>query len=487
MSEDKDVCFMCETNEATHVTASNNDPICDDCIFSCDECGDIGTENDNWYSVDHYRWCEGCADNAYYCDRCEEYSSDCGYYIQDIGTNWCDSCASYYAEWCDECEHYTSDPCDNCDGDTQGGVRVVHDYNYRPDPIFHTISNNERLFFGVELEMEVGDERADAALYAYNALESIDLAYLKNDGSLEDGFELVTHPMSFDFLMDNDSSVELWDTIENLRVKYDARSYHTRTCGFHIHISRTGFKGGAHMHRFLNLVYSNPTFYSKLAGRKSDQWAKFDDVYRHHYDPITDKHSVVKAMKDKLHHDRMFGNDSDRYSAVNTRNSQTLEMRIFKGTLDRNALKAHIQLAHASVEYTRDLSVNDVKDGALSATKFAEYIADNYDKYPELLERMHRKQVLMPSDENSIRYSSPDNYNYDMQSRRWYQAERERRFEEERARVERERAERRDNPTEEERIYGESMADFINRITSDVYRSYTVSATDATLIERENN
>lgn len=468
MSEETEVCVVCDTNDAT-LTTADNEQVCQDCAMSCDNCEDIGTENDNWYSVDNERWCVGCADDsAYYCDRCCEMSAECGYYIHDRGCNWCDHCASYYATWCDECEHYTEDNCENCDGDTQDGRRVVHDYSYRPDPVFHVTKDNERLFFGFELEMEFPNGyRGEAAKFAYDALEPDDFAYLKNDGSLDEGFELVTHPMTFDFLMDNEASAEVWNSIETMKNKYDARSFHTRTCGFHIHISRTGFKGGAHMHRFLNLVYSNPTFYSKLAGRKSDQWAKFDDVYRHHYDPITDQHSVVKSLKDKLHHDRMYGNDSDRYSAVNTRNSHTLEMRIFKGTMDINALKAHIQLAHASVEYTRDMTLSQVKDNGYLASKLVDFIIEHPHDYPELLARIHSKGLMLPNDENSIRYGSPDNYNYDMESRRWYQRERERRWREQEEREERERAERRANPTDE--VATETFDQFIDRLTNNPY------------------
>lgn len=486
MSEDTAVCFMCETNDATLETAHNSEPICNDCAWSCDACEEIGTENDNWWSVDGERWCENCIDDASYCERCCEYSSDGGYYIADRGVNWCDGCTSYHGNWCDECEHYTEDNCESCNGDTQDGVRIVHDYNYRPDPVFHTIKDNERLFFGVELEMEFPNGyRGDASSHAYHALEPDDYAYLKNDGSLEEGFELVTHPMSFDFLMDNEASEELWDTIEKLRTQYEARSYNTRTCGFHIHISRTGFNGGAHMHRFLNLVYSNPEFYSKLAGRKSDQWAKFDDVYRSHYDPATEKYQVVKALKDKLTFDPRFGNDTDRYSAINTRNRHTLEMRIFKGTLSRTALMAHIQLAHASVEYTRNLSLSDVKSGALGASRFVEFIINNNHDYPDLLARLEHKQLLSPRVEQ-VRLADPSNYNYDRETNLFFQRERERRWREEEERQERERAERRDNPTEEvtiSQLYNEALRASYEQAMRDMYGISTEAAT----IRTENN
>lgn len=386
---------MCGCGEAATTHTYDNVPICDSCSWICDRCEDIGNrDSDDHYIVDdNERWCQSCIDYAYWCEREETHYSEGGNYIQDRHEYWCDHCCSNWANWCDECEHYTEDGCDDCAGDMHNGERVVHDYNYRPDAVFHVTKDNERLFFGFELEMELGYDRADAALYAYNKLEPDDYAYLKNDGSLDDGFELVTHPMTFDFLMDDEASQEVWDTIYALREKYNARSYNTRTCGFHIHISRSGFNGGAHMHRFLNLVYSNPKLYQKLAGRSSDQWAKFDDVYRRYYDDYTGTYKLTKSFKDKLSGYR----NSDRYSAVNTLNQHTLEMRIFKGTMSIPALKAHIQLAHASVEYTRNLSVQQVARGAYGTNNFLAYIYANMDTYPELIARIEHKQLLPDS------------------------------------------------------------------------------------------
>ncbi len=410
MSEEQDevpICEYCEISEADGVTYTNQ-AICSGCAMDCDNCGDVSYADDDWYLVDGDRWCSGCADSAYYCDYCNEWSADMTNTIYDTQESWCDNCASGWATWCDNCDHFTADGCDSCDTDESDyeGNRVIHDYNYRPDAVFHTTKSDERLFFGFELEMELNDRR-DAAIFAAEQLEPNELAYLKNDGSLDNGFELVTHPMSFDFLMDADNSPELWDTIEKLRVYHNARSYNTRTCGFHIHISRTGFNGGAHMHRFLNLVYSNEYLFTKLAGRKSDQWAKFDDVQQVRNERVHDEDGIFmgfrtinlgKTFKNKLFVDNRYGgsvaNDTDRYSAVNTRNRNTLEMRIFKGTMDRDALKSHIQLAHASVEYTRTLSIQQVKDGALLSNAFVNYVLDNEATYPELVSRMKHKNLL---------------------------------------------------------------------------------------------
>jgi hypothetical protein len=159
------------------------------------------------------------------------------------------------------------------------------------------------------------------------------------------------------------------------------------------------------MHRFLNLVYSNPDFYSALAGRSSDQWAKFTDIYQKQYKRDANGDRIrasedsgmlyevdtTRTFKHKLDSNR----NSDRYSAVNTLNAHTLEMRIFRGTVNTDTVKAQLDLAHASVEYTRTLSVYDIRNGALTADNFMWYIFNNVELYPELNARID-KVILTP-------------------------------------------------------------------------------------------
>jgi len=258
----------------------------------------------------------------------------------------------------------------------------VHDYSYRPDPIFHG-KPEDKLFFGIEVETEAPrssyEALRDAAEYAFQ-LEDADLAYLKSDGSLNVGFELVTHPMTHDYYMNK--APLLWETISTLRDEHKMRAWSTGTCGLHVHISRAGFSNGSHMHRFLRLIYSNEKFYSRLAGRDSSRWAKFSDVSVS--DNLTGK--TYNKFRDKI----QSGRDTDRYSAVNTQNRATFEMRIFRGTVNVDTIKSAIDLAHASVEYTRGLTVSEVRDGALDSSKFIQYIHDNKNTYPSLIARMNR-------------------------------------------------------------------------------------------------
>ncbi len=408
-----DRCSVCDTdtNIDDLITTEYDSMVCNDCVQICQRCDSIGSVDDCFMTVDDdYTWCEACTERrAYFCDSCEEYNSNGTSYVTDRGEHWCTDCTDRGAYWCDDCEEYNSDGCDRCSDDmSSDGSRLIHDYSYRPDAIFHSTNKDERLFFGIEIEVEAKDDLRESAEYAHQ-LESMDLAYLKHDGSLNNGFEIVTHPMSHDFF--KNEAQDFFAVMEGLRSQQGIRvkSWDTKTCGLHIHISRTGFNGGSHMHRFLNLVYSNPDFYSTLAGRTSDQWAKFTDIWQREYKRDANGERIWSedmgydiTTKRTFMHKLQPDHNSDRYSAVNTNNRETLEMRIFRGSVNGETIKAQIDLAHASVEYTRTLTVQDVRNGALSADLLMWYIFQHEDLYPELSARIDKLVVGLARQEVSI-------------------------------------------------------------------------------------
>ena len=382
MEEDKEgiECAVCNTATAPDdvFQVEPDQQVCSDCIRVCERCNETGTSDDDYREVDREIWCQDCTDNhAGYCAYCEEYTSQGTTYIADRGDYWCDFCTSDNATYCDECDSYFRDGCTDCEQEPE----TIHDYSYRPDLIFHTSDKDERLYFGMEIELECRNGRYDPAEYA-GRLEQYDLAYLKSDGSLNDGFEIVTHPMTHDFF--KNEAPEFWRTLSVLRDQYRVMTWGTGTAGIHIHISRTGFNGGPHMHRFLNLVYSNESFYSAIAGRQSSRWAKFDDVMIPQRSEDEDGNRIwttYRGFRKKI----TDGRNTDRYSAVNTQNRDTLELRIFKSTTKPERIKAYMDLAHASVEYTRTLTLQQVKDGALTDRAFIEYVRENGSLYEHLV------------------------------------------------------------------------------------------------------
>jgi len=248
-------------------------------------------------------------------------------------------------------------------------------------------NSNDNLYFGIELEMEIRD--GDLSASSEYVMEMMgDFTYLKEDSSIGSGgykgFEMVSHPATLDYFTNNKN---LWTTLDYLKRVHTARSWDAKSCGLHIHINRAGFKSGAHTHRFLSLIYKNSDKMMKLGGRKST-YAKFNDVYK--YDEFDRPYFT---LADKVAHPS--NAMTERYSAVNTQNENTLELRFFRGTMNPDGVLSAIQLAHATVEYTRNLTISDVKMGALSWEWFADWIQANNGLYPELYMRMSRVDKLV--------------------------------------------------------------------------------------------
>jgi len=390
-------CISCNQEASEDYKTAGDDPVCSDCLRVCERCDWAGTVDDDFREVDsNSTWCDSCCENgANWCDNCEILHTGDVFIAEDRRGTYCDGCWMDELTYCDGCSNYYYDPCGCMDDEDE---RFMHDYSYTPDLKFHTKIDEpttpaDFLYLGMEIEIESpnGDYsiRNDAAEYA-SVLENYDLAYLKSDGSLECGFEIVTHPMTHDYFKNH--APKFWEVIGGLRDKYRMKAWSAYTAGIHIHLSRAGFNNAAHIHRFMQLVYANQEFYSRMAGRSSDRWAKFDDNLR--YDNTSDKY--VKTFKHKLA--RYGENHSDRYSAVNTLNRNTLEMRIFRSTLNPDTIKSALDLAHASVEYTRTLTVSQIVGGALGRMNFIQFIHDNKDTYAHLISRMDRLFIGTTSD-----------------------------------------------------------------------------------------
>ncbi len=385
------VCGGCESITDTDRNIVVRDELyCYDCASICERCND-GMASDDSHTVDNEEWCEYCYENhSYYCESCSSSSSESTTYVGD--NPYCESCYSDECYYCDDCdESYHNDyPCDCRESDSVEGKccrayrssGTIHDYSCKPAPIFKGISKRN-MYLGFELETELPRARVDeGAYFASSAL--LGTAYLKHDGSISNGFEIVTHPHTHQEYREN--SALLWNTIESLRKDYDARSWDTDTCGLHIHLSRDGFSSGAHLHRFIAFVYHNAPHMMKFAGRKT-RFARFNDVYT--FDEFD---RPVFSIKHKVGNpDR---HSTERYSAVNTQNKNTIELRFFRGTMKASGVLSALDLAQAMVEYTRELRLDDVKLGALSWEWFADYVVSNNGLYPDLYSRLDKIQSV---------------------------------------------------------------------------------------------
>ena len=323
--------------------------------------------------VDNDALCEPCFDedrnngNIFYCDRCECYTYDTQTYA---GEYYCEPCYDQVIYYCDDCgENYHADRGHDCSEDDSDGV--IHNYSYKPAP---EMFGQGKYFLGFELEVE------STSLSKYDGAEKVQQilahhAYMKEDGSLNDGFEVVTHPHTLEAY----NTQFNWDFLGSLQ-RMGFRSWNTNTCGLHVHVSRTAFepydnrtlsrketilRRQAHELRFMKLIYDNQRQVERIAGRSST------------YSSFEDKGNLVPKVKNGYQ-------SNGRYAAVNTENYATLEVRVFRGSLKETRVRSALEFVHAAVEYTRGLKVTG-KNNVLTWSKFVAYIVTNEDKYPNLL------------------------------------------------------------------------------------------------------
>ena len=359
MKENNMICSQCGaviTEETTHEFEGSI--MCDDCFDSCtvtcDNCGERIWVDD----------AEGDS-NVTLCSHCYEYNyttcEDCGRLIHNED--------AYYEDgedypYCRECFEKLND-------------NAIKNYSYKPEPIFYGSGN---LFYGVELEIDKGGEDSFNAQILLDTANSIsERIYCKHDGSISNGFEIVSHPMSLDYHINNMN----WSDVFEKAVQMDYRSHNTSTCGLHIHCSRSAFgKDHEQVEQtigrivfFVEKHWNELVKFSRRTSENLNRWAA-------KYATISNTtEETYKKAKDK----RM-----GRYVAVNLENYDTIEFRLFRGTLNHKTFIATLQLVDEICYQAIHLSDKEMED--MSWSDFVSRILPNK---PELIDYLKYKRLYI--------------------------------------------------------------------------------------------
>jgi|tagenome__1003787_1003787.scaffolds.fasta_scaffold20798803_2 hypothetical protein len=342
------------TNCAADLETRDGERLCERCAplthVRCHGCG-------TWHLAGTR--CDACVT----CDRCQTTVPHSHTIETTVGSTICERCRLDWYWQCSVCDGWNRDghDCDNgcCDPDTctcddcrdyddLDFDGLVHDYSYKPRPVFH---GTGPLYLGPEIEIEtpLWSER-ECARIASQLLGS--LGYLKTDSSIGNGFEIVTHPMSYDWALANFP----WTMLTRLS---RAGCTATASTGIHVHVSRAGFTSTCHAYRWMKFIYRNQRQVTAVARRRCDQWAAFTDQ---------DRRAVKEYAK---------GAYGNRYRAINTNNVDTFELRIFASSLNPREVQAALGFAAASVEYTRHLTVDTIAHaGGWTWPAFASWLAE---------------------------------------------------------------------------------------------------------------
>lgn len=323
-AQDEDVCFHCDAEVISEHTRTNIDG-----EFVCDDCTTL-----------HYLQCDNCA-----------HIFRTLLIVEDDSESLCDDCAAAagYHE-CLDCRYLVlgRSRCTGCENERRGCWEdYVYGAGYKPYPRFH---GDGPLFLGMELEINTPDFDTQLCQLCQDRIDS--LAYLKEDGSISVGFELVTHPMSLAWAQANFP----WGLLDELA----ARGCDGDDAGLHIHVSREAFDGHSHVFRWMKFIYRNASEVQQLARRHDSSWAQFSQLER-------------AEVKDICKGDR----NRPRYSAINVQNDETFELRMFASSVKPREVQAALAFADASVRYAQQLTLRAiVREDGWSWESFLAWTAD---------------------------------------------------------------------------------------------------------------
>lgn len=354
----------------------------DEEFIECRGCRTSVSEDDIIEAESGLQYCVSCYEQVYLaCGNCgEETRRDESYHPESCINAICEGCYGESYFYCESCgEDYNvrnqssdSNLCTSCNEDSEG--RLLHSYDYKPKPIFHRVGKSlvhnpklysKTLYMGVEVEVECVNESnfTPLAKELKSKINEED-AYLKSDGSLDYGIEIVTHPMTLDYHLNSFK----WKKILKMCKEKGALSHNTKTCGIHVHVNKA-YLSKFEVSKLGLLTHTHKALFGKIARRDSCHYSQYK--------------SKANGLLEQTY-------CSDRYEAINLRNDATVEFRMFKGTLRLETLLASLEFVTACVEYVKTHNVQQIVSPK-SAYIFYEFIANQ--KWVHLNEYMTKRKI----------------------------------------------------------------------------------------------
>lgn len=356
--ERKSVCSICgEQFPVDALISFAGEHLCEHCLneetIVCADCGSRIWNDSNAGSDDH-PLCQRCYDSSYTtCERCGRlllYDDACYLNNGDEDYPYCESCYQQLR---------------------RGGI---HSYDYKPLPIFYGVGPR---YFGVELEIDGAgecDSNADKILAIGNHDEP--RVYCKHDGSLDEGFEIVSYPATLDSHMHSFP----WEQMMREAVAMGYCSHQATTCGLHVHISRDAFgrteqaqeAAIARLLFFVEKHWNELLKFSRRTNRQLERWAA--------------RYGYKDTPKEMMDHAKSY--HYGRYTCVNLTNTETVEIRIFRGTLKYNTFIATLQLVNRLCDVAIYLT-----DSELHAMSWSDFTAGITE--PELIQYLKERRLYL--------------------------------------------------------------------------------------------
>ena len=383
-------CYFCgKYHLVGDMLQGKNGFACQDCVVTnnvvvCDKCGKFV----NTINKVHYKdgkcetWCNECAErNAVKCKDCGKYFADDTTYVANHG-QVCSTCRANtdkYAK-CQDCGNYflVDDLeeayngkmyCSDCIEYHQPYDGRVLNYHEKYDLDF--FGKDADCHFGIELEIDEGGESSNNSRKIWKAIGE-DHAVMMHDGSLDDGFEIVSAPATYEAHM----NIIKWKEAMDKAKELGYRSHQPGTCGLHIHCERKYFGDidkDLLEDKFAMLFANNVEWIKKFSRRRNFEYCHIDEE-------ATWKTTVEEAMRGEIKA-KPYKGGSHSVAVNYGTDKPTIEIRIFRGTLNYNTFVATLQFVQMFCLFLKKKST-----GALAKVSLADFIKlAKLKKYNEFL------------------------------------------------------------------------------------------------------
>ncbi len=353
--------------------------------MNCELCDALITEETSQPFGGHIV-CQGCAESNFLCSKCGALAA-IGDMQHHEGQNLCQDCYNDISFICDNCgeryleREYAGDGLCLCcweEREEEDGIKEIKPYHSGSNcgSVFHP-TNHEPLYFGVELETDEYFDRPHAAKLLQRLSNNDTLFWLEEDSSLNNGIEIISQPCTLDY----HRTQFPWRAIRNIVTDNGGKSHKTNTCGLHIHFSRNFYNPYPNL-QTVKLIYLFEKFWEPLvifSRRTQDALNRNANKYNQTLFDCSAKRKVSQL------HAGFY-----RYQAVNIVPISTIEIRIFRGTLDIDTLLASIELVDLLVRLAKNTSIKK-----LQALNWANLIRRiSYKDYQYLLPYLKKKDLI---------------------------------------------------------------------------------------------
>ena len=322
---------MISISESNYI---NHQHYCDDCVEVCSCCGETiarqlaeqPEDSDFWY-------CSRCLhSNCYQCAECNRYYryEDS---LREVDNRWF---------------------CDDCYENHRPIISDYHSMKEYSDIVFYGEADRcEELHIGIEIESDC-DHRVERERIAGGVKDILgDFVNIENDGSLNYGFEVITHPATLNYHL---SMMPKYREAFEYLIDNDMRGHDISTTGMHYHMDRRYF-GSKEDSSIAKLMYLVERYFKefKIFARRTD--AQCADWCRSRKQSYNGKAGWIKQA---VMESKAYSSYQQRYYNINLLNTDTIEIRLWKSTHNIETFEATLRFTARLAQLCRDTRAVDL-------------------------------------------------------------------------------------------------------------------------------